>query len=148
MELGRGGGQGQWITLKPSSLTLTLTLALTLALALALALAPTPTLKAGLELVSMMGRVGVTRTTNSNGFSWRVEFGPCATASSGADKCQLGDQYPIQGISTNLTGCSVDATLSTTEIIKGSGPDDCSLRDGGKVSEWGGGEGGLSHQVY
>jgi hypothetical protein len=89
--------------------------------------------KAALEsLDDMVGKVSVQRSTNVDGYSWSVTFGPCQTDPvTGADVCNEGDLYPLELVSNNtLEGCSA-VSVSVAEVVQGSGPDLCPLRDSG-----------------
>lgn len=89
--------------------------------------------KAALEaLDDMVGKVSVRRSTNVDGYTWSVTFGPCATNPvTGADVCNEGDLYPLELVSNaTLSGCE-SVSVSVAEIVAGSGPDLCPSRDSG-----------------
>ena len=83
-------------------------------------------------LDDVVGRVHVQRSTNADGYTWSVTFGPCAVdPTTGYDVCNEGDLYPLEVVSNaTLEGCDAVA-VSVTEVVKGSGPDLCPLRDSG-----------------
>jgi hypothetical protein len=89
--------------------------------------------KAALEaLDDMVGRVSVEKTINEDGYTWSITFGPCQTNPvTGEDVCNDGDLYLLELVSNaTLEGCA-KASVGVTEVIRGSGPDLCPLRESG-----------------
>lgn len=83
-------------------------------------------------LDDMVGRVSVQRTTNADGYTWSVTFGPCATDPvTGQDVCNEGDLYPLELVSNaSLLGCET-VSVAVAEVVTGSGPALCPERDSG-----------------
>jgi len=90
-------------------------------------------IKSALEsLDDMVGRVSVEKMINVDGYTWYVTFGPCQIDPvTGNDVCNDGDLYLLELVSNStLEGCS-NVSLGVSEIVQGSGPDLCPLRDSG-----------------
>ncbi len=82
-------------------------------------------MEAALEALEGVGNVVVTRTTNTDGFTWTVTFASCrADADAGTDVCNIGNVEQLVFSTTtsgSLAGCS-DGTPGTTStvVVEGS----------------------------
>lgn len=76
-----------------------------------------------LEALEGVGNVVVTRTTNTDGFTWTVTFASCrADADAGSDVCNIGNVEQLAfSTSGSLAGCSGgEPSTTSTVVVEGS----------------------------
>ncbi|RHZ10616.1 hypothetical protein DYB31_002620, partial [Aphanomyces astaci] len=82
-------------------------------------------LKAALETVNSIGRVGVSRAQAASGFTWLVSFVGCRLlADQVTNVCNTGNLSPLvpQFIGTLTGGVANNAVVAVTEVTPGAGP--------------------------
>jgi len=77
--------------------------------------------EATLEALDHVGNVIVTRTTNTDGFTWTITFASCRRDDTlGFDVCNIGDVERVTIDSSGLSGCSGGPSVLSTVVVEGS----------------------------
>lgn len=76
-------------------------------------------MEAGLEGLDDVGNVIVTRSANTDGYTWTVTFASCrVNETSGADTCNLGDVELLTfAANGSLSGCAGGGLAASSMVI-------------------------------
>lgn len=76
-------------------------------------------MEASLEALDDVGNVMVTRSANTDGYTWTVTFASCrANETTGADVCNLGDVELLTfATNSSLSGCTTDGLAASSIVV-------------------------------